>query len=50
MTAKAVRGAGTVKVKKGKDGLLSFVKSGKPSRDKGSDNMMVMMKYFEGEA
>lgn len=50
MTAKAVRGAGTVNVKKGKDGLLSFVKSGKPSRGKGSDNMMVMMKYFEGVA
>tara|TARA_R100000742_G_C4278576_1_gene101606 strand:+ start:1575 stop:3005 length:1431 start_codon:yes stop_codon:yes gene_type:complete len=46
MTAKAVRGIGAFTVKTGKD-KLSMNVSGKPSREKGADNMMKLMKTFE---
>tara|TARA_R100001460_G_scaffold14685_4_gene32800 strand:- start:69 stop:1403 length:1335 start_codon:yes stop_codon:yes gene_type:complete len=50
MTAKAVRNAGSFDVAPGDGGIMQLVPSGEPSRDKGSDNMMTLMKYLEGVA
>lgn len=46
MTAKAVRGIGAFTVNSGKD-KIDMTLSGKPSREKGADNMMKLMKKFE---
>ena len=50
MTAKAVRNAGSFDVAPGNGGIMQLVPSGNPSREKGSDNMMTLMKYLEGVA
>tara|TARA_B100001094_G_C18155095_1_gene785961 strand:+ start:772 stop:2031 length:1260 start_codon:yes stop_codon:yes gene_type:complete len=50
MTAKAVRNAGSFDVAPGDGGIMQLMPTGKPSREKGSDNMMTLMKYFEGVA
>ena len=50
MTAKAVRNSGGFEVSPGQNGIMQLVPTGKPSREKGSDNMMTLMKYFEGVA
>ena len=50
MTAKANRGAGALNMKKGKDGIMQLIPQGKADRQKGADNMMSLMKYFEGLA
>ena len=46
MTAKAVRGIGAFTVNSGKN-KIDMTLSGKPSREKGADNMMKLMKKFE---
>jgi hypothetical protein len=50
MTAKAVRNAGAFDVQEGAGGIMQLAPSGNPSREKGSDNMMTLMKYLEGVA
>tara|TARA_B100001939_G_scaffold344806_1_gene360028 strand:+ start:1058 stop:2398 length:1341 start_codon:yes stop_codon:yes gene_type:complete len=50
MTAKAVRNAGSFDIAPGNGGIMQLVPSGEPSREKGSDNMMTLMKYLEGVA
>ena len=50
MTAKANRGAGSVGLKKGKDGIMQLVPQGEPDRQRGADNMMTLMRYFEARA
>jgi len=50
MTAKAVRNAGSFDIAQGDGGIMQLVPSGEPNRDKGSDNMMTLMKYLEGVA
>ena len=50
MTAKANRGAGAMNMKKGKNGIMQLIPSGKPDREKGADNMMTLMRYFERKA
>ena len=47
MTAKATRGAGAYDLKKGKSGI-ELVQGGKPSREKGVENMRELMNIFEG--
>jgi len=46
MTAKATRGAGAYDLKKGKSGI-ELVQGGKPSREKGVENMRELMNIFE---
>lgn len=50
MTAKANRGAGAINMKKGKDGIMQLMPQGKADREKGADNMMSLMRYFENLA
>jgi LysM repeat protein len=50
MTAKANRGAGAMNMKKGKNGIMQLIPLGKPDREKGADNMMTLMRYFERQA
>lgn len=50
MTAKANMGAGGVKVKKKKGGIMEIVPSLEPDRKRGADNMMKLMRFFEGVA
>jgi len=50
MTAKANMGAGAVKINKKKGGIMEIVPSLEPDRQRGADNMMKLMKYFEGVA
>jgi len=50
MTAKANLGAGSVGLKKGKDGIMQLVPQGEPDRQRGADNMMTLMRYFEARA
>jgi len=50
MTAKANRGAGAINMKKGKDGIMQLIPQGKADREKGADNMMSLMRYFENLA
>jgi hypothetical protein len=50
MTAKANRGAGALNMKKGKNGIMQLIPSGKPDRETGADNMMTLMRYFERQA
>lgn len=50
MTAKANMGAGAVKINKRKGGIMEIVPSLEPDRQRGADNMMKLMKYFEGVA
>jgi len=50
MTAKANLGAGSVGLKKGKGGIMELVPQGEPDRQRGADNMMTLMRYFEARA
>lgn len=50
MTAKANLGAGSVGLKKGKGGIMELVPQGEPDRQRGADNMMKLMRYFEARA
>jgi len=50
MTAKANLGAGSVGLKKGKSGIMELVPQGEPDRQRGADNMMTLMRYFEARA
>ena len=50
MTAKANMGAGAVKINKKKGGIMEIVPSLEPDRQRGADNMMKLMKYFEDVA
>ena len=50
MTAKANLGAGSVGLKKGKGGIMQLVPQGEPDRQRGADNMMKLMRYFEAKA
>ena len=50
MTAKANMGAGAVKINKKKGGIMEIVPSLEPDRQRGADNMMKLMRYFEGVA
>ena len=50
MTAKANLGAGSVGLKKGKGGIMELVPQGEPDRQRGADNMMKLMRYFEAKA
>ena len=50
MTAKANMGAGSVGLKKKKGGIMEIVPNLEPNRQRGADNMMQLMRYFEGLA
>jgi len=50
MTAKANLGAGAMKINKKKSGIMEMVPSLEPDRKRGADNMMKLMRYFEGVA
>ena len=50
MTAKANLGAGSVGLKKGKGGIMELVPQGEPDRQRGADNMMTLMRYFEARS
>ena len=50
MTAKANLGSGSVGLKKGKGGIMELVPQGEPDRQRGADNMMKLMRYFEAKA
>jgi len=50
MTAKANMGAGAVKINKRKGGIMEIVPSLEPDRQRGADNMMKLMRYFEDVA
>jgi|TARA_E500000318_G_scaffold105880_2_gene113299 hypothetical protein len=50
MTAKANLGAGAMKINKKKGGIMEMVPSLEPDRKRGADNMMKLMRYFEGVA
>ena len=50
MTAQANLGAGSVGLKKGKGGIMELVPQGEPDRQRGADNMMTLMRYFEARA
>ena len=50
MTAKANLGAGSVGLKKGKGGIMQLIPQGEPDRERGADNMMTLMRYFEARA
>jgi len=50
MTAKANLGAGSVGLKKGKGGIMELVPQGEPDRQRGAENMMTLMRYFEARA
>ena len=49
MTAKANMGAGSLDLVE-EGGIMQLIPSGEPSREKGADNMMTLMKYFEAKA
>jgi hypothetical protein len=48
MTAKANRGAGSVGLREGQGGIMELVPNLEPDRQRGADNMMKLMRYFEG--
>ena len=50
MTAKANLGAGAMKINKKKGGIMEIIPSLEPDRKRGADNMMKLMRYFEGVA
>tara|TARA_R100000030_G_scaffold33983_2_gene25367 strand:- start:257 stop:1453 length:1197 start_codon:yes stop_codon:yes gene_type:complete len=50
MTAKANLGAGSIGLKKGKGGIMQLIPQGEPDRERGADNMMTLMRYFEARA
>jgi hypothetical protein len=50
MTAKANMGAGSLKLNKKKGGIMELVPSLEPDRKRGANNMMKLMRYFEGVA
>ena len=50
MTAKANLGAGGVKIKKKKGGIMEIAPELDPDRQRGAKNMMKLMKFFEGVA
>ena len=50
MTAKANLGAGGVKIKKKKGGIMEIAPELEPDRQRGAKNMMKLMKFFEGVA
>tara|TARA_R100000742_G_C4279580_1_gene104586 strand:- start:8516 stop:9997 length:1482 start_codon:yes stop_codon:yes gene_type:complete len=50
MTAKANKGAGSVGLKQGKDGIMELSPNMEPDRQRGAKNMMTLMRYFEGLA
>ncbi len=50
MTAKANKGAGAVGLKQGKGGIMELLPNMEPDRQKGAENMMTLMRYFEGLA
>jgi hypothetical protein len=50
MTAKANRGAGSVGLREGQGGIMELVPNLEPDRQRGADNMMKLMRYFEGLA
>ena len=37
-------------IKKGKSGIMELVPQGEPDRQRGADNMMTLMRYFEARA
>lgn len=49
MTAKANMGAGALDLVE-EGGIMQLIPSGEPSREKGADNMMKLMRYFEAKA
>jgi hypothetical protein len=50
MTAKANRGAGAVGLREGQGGIMEIVPNLEPDRQRGADNMMKLMRYFEALA
>jgi hypothetical protein len=50
MTAKANLGAGGVKIKKKKGGIMEIAPELEPDRQRGAKNMMKLMRFFEGVA
>ena len=50
MTAKANKGAGSVGLKQGKGGIMELSPNMEPDRQRGAENMMTLMRYFEGLA
>ena len=50
MTAKANRGAGAVGLREGQGGIMEIVPNMEPDRQRGADNMMKLMRYFEALA
>jgi len=50
MTAKANMGAGTIGLNPKEGGIMEMVPGLEPDRQRGADNMMKLMKYFEGLA
>ena len=50
MTAKANRGAGAVGLREGQGGIMEIVPNLEPDRQRGADNMIKLMRYFEALA